>query len=158
MPSLAQIDRQYATHTESAAAAIKRPGLAAAIKKAEKRLVRAALAARPKPAVVVTRQAGSGKLTSLPATPRFQARTSTQARIEQIDSTVRAAATRGKFEGILLDDLSAMFGLKPRSIEAMLRRNADLHTLRIVHKRVKLSTQQTMDLIDQQKHARGGSR
>lgn len=153
MASLAQTDRQYAAHNVS----VTPTALAKTLRKAERGLVRAALAATPKSATVTTR-AGTGKagkLACVAATPRFQVRSETAHRLTTIDSMVRELAIKHKnLNGMPLDLLAIQFGVRPRSIEAMIRRNADCHTLRIHRARVKLSTQDTLDLIDQQKQSR----
>jgi hypothetical protein len=158
MSALAQTDRQYSTQARRATEALKRPALAQTIRHAEKKLVRAAIATKIAPATVTTRLAPTGKLIRVPATPRFQLRTETAHRITTIDSMVRELATKHRnLNGMPLDLLALQFKVKPRSIEAMLRRNADAHTLRIERGRVKLSTQQTLDLIDQQKRPKKGT-
>src|SRR5271154_1539999 len=150
MSNRAVIDRQYATQDGRAAAALLRPGLSRILRKAEKSLVRTALVATPPAATTITRTRVGGATATIAATPRFSPRSETAHRITVIDSMVRELAIKHKnLNGMPLDLLGIQFKVRPRSIEAMLRRNADSHTLRIQGNRVRLSTQDTLDLIDQ---------
>jgi len=152
MSNRAVIDRQYATQDGRAAAALLRPGLSRILRKAEKSLVRTALAATPPAATTIARTRVGGSAVAIAATPRFAPRSETAHRITVIDSMVRELAIKHKnLNGMPLDLLGIQFKVRPRSIEAMLRRNADSHTLRIQGNRVRLSTQETMDLIDRKK-------
>lgn len=146
--ALADLDRSATAARARMSAVLSASNTRWLLKAAERRSTRTALKYVTTPPTIKARGTGA-----FPATPRFQANSVTKARIEQIDSAVRAAAIRHKLDGISLEDLGVMFGLKPRSIEAMLRRNADLHTLRIYQKRVKLSMQDTLYLIDRQRRA-----
>src|SRR5271165_6560092 len=152
--SRAQTDRQYATQNGRASAALLLPGLSRTLRKAEKSLVRGALAATPSAATTIARTrvggGGGGATATIVATPRFLPRSETAHRITVIDSMVRELAIKHKnLNGMPLDLLGIQFKVRPRSIEAMLRRNADSHTLRIQGKRVRLSTQDTLNLIEQ---------
>src|SRR5271165_3548807 len=81
--SRAQTDRQYATQNGRASAALLLPGLSRTLRKAEKSLVRGALAATPPAATTIarTRVGGGGATATIAATPRFLPRSETAHRI-----------------------------------------------------------------------------
>lgn len=149
---LADLDRCATAANARLLTVLVSPKTRRLIRAVERRTTRAALkhAAAPTPPPVI-RARGTF---AIPTTPRFRATTTTKDRIEQIDAWVRNSAIKYHcLDGVPVDQLAAYFQVRPRSIEAMLRRNADLHTLRIYQKRVKLSTQDTLDLIDRQRSA-----
>jgi hypothetical protein len=150
MTSQADLDRTATSRNAELTASLASPKTSRLIRRAQVREFRDSIKAI---AATVTTAARTGTTRiEIPTRPRFLATTVTKDRLEQIEWMIRELATKHRdCSGMSLEDLGSYFHVRPRSIEAMLRRNADYHTLRIYQKRVKLSTQETLDLIDRQR-------
>lgn len=152
----ADLDRRATAKHAELTARLTSPKTSRLIRRAQVREFRESIKAIAQTGTVVVGASADANASptslDLPLRPRFLATTVTKDRLEQIEWMIRELATKHRdLGGISLEHLGAHFRVQPRSIEAMLRRNSDYHTLRIYQNRVKLSTQDTLGLIYQQR-------